>query len=97
MAPGTGGLGGLQSRFNLQHCLLMTYSASMVMNACCTQPAVPHWHSTQGFTTFLIPVLQCCACLSVLPQAMNAWLAPSLPLTMSESELQGIKVRSAAV
>jgi hypothetical protein len=32
-----------------------------------------------------MPVL-CCV------QVMNAWLAPSLPLTMSESELQGIKV-----
>jgi hypothetical protein len=35
-------------------------------------------------------------CVSAL-QVMNAWLAPSLPLTMSESELQGIKVCLAAV
>jgi hypothetical protein len=32
-------------------------------------------------------------CVAVLLQLMNAWLAPSLPLTMSESELQGIQVR----
>jgi hypothetical protein len=29
----------------------------------------------------------------LLLQLANAWLAPSLPLTMSESELQGVKVR----
>jgi hypothetical protein len=30
--------------------------------------------------------------LLLLLQVMNAWLAPSLRLTMSESEMQGVQV-----